>query len=183
MWLQLFSSLRRLYEESASTSLLPLSTIWLASLLLLVRLWTEILAYCTIFKSIVISIMPLVYEILEKLTYFCWFDSHLSIKIRGRKNTCTLHFNMGSFFRHLCTSGPLPQTLDGISSYGLVFCVRGPLFLVTEDVRQFFIVSSFIYLDSIKHCSYIMKLYTYTKNIYTVDLYILYCRNWNIWKH
>lgn len=74
---------------------------------------------------------------------------------RELENTCTLHF-MGSFFRHLCTSGHLPQTLDGISCYGLVFCFRGPLFLAIEDVRQFFIVSSFIYLDSVERCSYIM---------------------------
>lgn len=156
MWLQLFSFLRRLCEESASTSLLPPSTIWLAFLLLLVRLWTKLLAYCTIFKSLVISIMSLVYEILEKL---CWFLLIWQLSFyqnyRELENTCTLHF-MGSFFRHLCTSGHLPQTLDGISCYGLVFCFRGPLFLATEDVRHFFIVTSFIYLDSVERCSYIM---------------------------
>lgn len=128
MWLQLFSSLRRLYAESASTSLLPPSTIWSESLLLLVRPWIKLLAYCTIFRSIVLSIMHVVYIEVE--------------------NTCTLYF-MGSFFRHLCTMGSLPQALDGISSYGHVLCVRGPLFLAAEDVRQFyfsFLAASFIWI-------------------------------------
>lgn len=87
------------------------------------------------------------------------------------ENTCTLYF-VGSFFRHLCTMGSLPQALDGISSYGHVLCVRGPLFLATEDVRQFFFLSGFIYLDSMKPCSNAMKLYTctYHKNISKVDI-------------
>lgn len=83
------------------------------------------------------------------------------------ENTCTLYL-IGSFFRHLCTMGSLPQALDGISSYGPVFCVRGPFFFATEDVRQFLLLSGLIYLDSMKPCSNAMKLYTYNKNIFTV---------------
>lgn len=98
------------------------------------------------------------------------------------KDTCTLYF-MGSFFRHLCTMGSLPQAMDGISSYGPVFCVRGPFFFATEDVRQFYFLAA----------SYIWILWNpvqmpwnsihITKTYLQYGRYKWYCRCWNIWKY